>query len=232
MNLFTTIKFINRKPLGLTKHLEKLINSYQQLGLQFPLIPLDELDSFLEKSPLESGRLNISTEPGKKATFKLKPYTKNRPQRISLKTYSSPFYEPYAFAKKQDFSKRLELLEKAKGFDDWIFYDESGHILETCIANLFWIREKTLGLPDLSLPYYHGTTLDCVCEAAIEMGYQIAYEKLSLEDLFHQRHLFICNSMKGIVGVDLMNEYAFDVDKDLVEALNQRVDEMLSLDSL
>jgi len=122
-----------------------------------------------------------------------------------------------------DFSKRLELLEEASvlGFDDWIFYDKEQHLLETSIANVFWVENETLYLPNASLPYYFGVTLQLVIESAQDLGLKVAFVKEKPSCLVQSKQVFICNSMKGIQGVSRIDNQELSINEELLKALER-----------
>lgn len=218
--LFTTIRIEDGKPILLEKHLEKLRRDYEEIHKQSLLMDSDEVLSFLEKKRPLNGiwRLNLYTKDLAKPKLTKEHFLK---KELSLKIYPLPFYEAYPHIKKEDFSKRLELLKEAQkaGFDDWIFRDSQGHFLETCIYNLFWIHGNQCYTPSFELPLYFGVTLKVVLNVLEKLGFNINYVCESNFEEIEKSMLFAVNSMKEILPVSSVNQTKLTQDKTVYETI-------------
>ena len=222
---FSTIKIKEGSPIALKRHLEKFFWNFKALNEPASDFDLKALYTFLDEPLYQKGiwRLNIRGISKSEVSFNMTPYQDSHRTHTSLKIYSKPFSEPLAQFKKVDFSKRLELLEEASvlGFDDWIFYDKEQHLLETSIANVFWVENETLYLPNASLPYYSGVTLQLVIESAQDLGLKVAFVKEKPSCLVQSKQVFICNSMKGIQGVSRIDNQELSINEELLKALER-----------
>ncbi|MCH9634445.1 MAG: hypothetical protein S4CHLAM7_11960 [Chlamydiae bacterium] len=193
------------------------------MGLPQPLFDLPALFILLKNARYQKGlwRLKISIDSLNKASVEIHSYKEQEERTASLKFYSKPFFEALAYVKKSDFSQRKKLLRDAQseGFEDWVFYDNSQNLLETSIANIFWIDKKTLFIPDRSLPYYYGVTLDLVCECVQKIGLQVEEKALNYNELEKQNYIFICNSMKEIRAVSNLNGEKIDTQEEIIRDL-------------
>lgn len=222
---FSTIKIKNGSPIALKRHLDKFFWNFEALNQPSPNFDLKALYTFLDNPLYRKGtwRLNISGSSQGEVSFKMTPYQESLSNYCSLKIHSQPFSEPLAQFKKADFSKRLELLKEAHdlGYEDWIFYDKEQHLLETTIANVFWVEDQTLFVPDASLPYYFGVTLQLVIESAKDLGLKVAFVKKKPSCLLQNKQVFICNSMKGIKAVNKIDNQELNVNEELLETLER-----------
>ncbi len=222
---FTTIKIKEGLPIALKRHLDKFFWNFKALNQPPPNFDLKALYNFLDDPLYQKGtwRLNISGTSNKKVSFKMTAYQESLSNYSSLKIYSKPFSEPLAQFKKTDFSKRLELLKEAHslGYEDWIFYDQEQHLLETAIANVFWVEDQTLYVPDASLSYYFGVTLQLVIESSQDLGLKVVFVKENPSCLLQNKQVFICNSMKGIKTVNKIDNQELNVNEELLEALER-----------
>lgn len=222
---FSTIKIKNGSPIALKRHLDKFFWNFKALNQSPPNLDLKTLYTFLDDPLYRKGtwRLNVSGSSKGEVSFKMAPYQESLNCYCSLKIYSQPFSEPLAQFKKANFSKRLELLEEAHslGYGDWIFYDDEQHLLETTIANIFWVEDQTLFVPNASLPYYFGVTLQLVIESAKDLGLKVVFVKEKPSCLLQNKQVFICNSMKGIKAVNKIDNRELNVNEELLEALER-----------
>lgn len=221
---FTTIKVKDLEPIDLEGHLEKLLWHFDQAKLPRPKLNFIELKKFIlencQRQPV--WRLNLIANPESEICFQIKPYLEEK-KSYSLHVFNRPFYEEKAYFKKTDFKDRLTLLEQAQrlGFDDWIFFDKNEDLLETTIANLFWIRGKKLFYPETSLPYYFGVTLQHILNGSKKIGYTLHPTKEKVKDLLSETQLFLCNSMKEIAPVESISGRRIQIDWKIFEELKQ-----------
>ena len=208
LNLFSTLLIADGKLINLKEHISKLkLGYFSYFGKKW-LFDENDLIHFLSQQELKkiSYRLNIfaSNPP----SFKITPYDADQTENKSLKIYPKPFYIENAHLKKTNFSKRLSLKNEAQknGYEDYIFTDEGGHILETTFANIFWINNGVLFTPSKELPLYFGVTLQKILKAATKLGYQIreVFEKDSQK--ISNSQVFICNSLKEICPISTLGD--------------------------
>lgn len=231
---FTTVKVIDGKAIALDSHLEQFVLGFDKLQLKRPTLDLTTLTELLNKYPKGLHRLNVFAKAGGCAQFKISPYKDEGCSNFHLKTYSKPFYEAYPYVKKKDFSQRLNLLQDAKnaGFDDWVFVNHQSFILETTIANLFWIKDDTLFTPSCELELYYGNTLSFVEKIAEQLNLEVKRIKASIHNLDKNNRLYLCNSMKGICQVSELDNIPLSVCDDELLKLNELYMEMALRDSL
>ncbi|MCH9632715.1 MAG: hypothetical protein S4CHLAM6_10530 [Chlamydiae bacterium] len=132
-----------------------------------------------------------------------------------------PFDDHLAHLKKQDSFKRLLFKKNAQeeGYNDYLFVDKNGYILETTIANIFWINGKKLFTPSKKLPIYFGITLQKIICAAKDLGYLI--EEVYEKDISKvaQSQPFICNSLMEVLPISFLDNQACACNVDTVERL-------------
>ena len=215
--LFTTIKIEEGQPQLLDEHIRKLQKDYQVLFQKELKIPMKQILENLKEAEYQSDIWRLNLFAGSSFSYKIRKEPSFQKEHFSLKIYPKPFYEELPQYKKENFSKRKELLLEAqsKGFDDYLFVDEKGHFLETCICNLFWIKGKIIYTPSHKLPLYFGVTLQNILRIGKKWGFQIqeVFEK-DIQTLTNS-HLFVCNSMKGALPVKLLGSLELKIDLDL-----------------
>lgn len=218
--LFTTIRIEDGKPILLHEHLTKLQCDYKKVHNENINLEPKDIRNFLKKEiPLKGTyRLNIYTNDISKPKLRIEPPYK---KSLSLKIHPSPFYEIYPNVKKEDFTKRLELLKKAKSLDcdDLIFTNEKGYFLETAIYNLFWIQGNNCYTPCPDLPIYFGITIEMTLRALENLGFDINYVYESDPKILEKSFLFAVNSMKELCSVHTLNQKQLPQDKNLQQSI-------------
>lgn len=205
LKYFTTLKVASKRPFFLKRHLEHFTRRLLQAQIQPLPFPSKKFELFLEQKSRfnEIERLNLFINEKGEWSFKLKSEKPFEKQSLTLGVYPDYWIEDKPWIKCWPFYRKA-FLQKAtlQGWDDWIFLDSKKKVLETTLANLFWVKEKTLFFPDPSMPYYLGATLSIVLELSKNLHFELKPIKASLVDLLKADEVFYCNSMKGIVRVE------------------------------
>ena len=205
--VFTTILIEESRAYFLEKHLDRLQSNAKELDLPSKKICHRVLFQLIERNKAERGlwrmRIIITDKVFlitlQKETFGIK--------KMSLNLEQNPCCFTNAKLKTLANFKRLDLLDNSrkKGFSDCIIFDEEKNILETSIANIFWIKGEDFYYPDPNLSYLCGITLLFVLEIAKEMNMNIFKGSYKLGHL-ENANVFYCNSIKKILPVEKIEE--------------------------
>ncbi|MGB5824131.1 MAG: aminotransferase class IV [Proteocatella sp.] len=87
-------------------------------------------------------------------------------------------------------------LAKSAGFDDCLLSNESGHLTESSIANLFIIEDDKLITPPLSEGLLPGITRNEIISSC-----QAKEEPITAERLLNSQGAFLTNSVVGVIGI-------------------------------
>lgn len=82
---------------------------------------------------------------------------------------------------------------------DAVFVDHEGFVLESTIANIFFIQQRTLYTPDVGI--LSGVTRDIVLRLAKQLGLKIVLGKIKRDQAYRADECFLTNTTKGIVPV-------------------------------
>ncbi|MGO1296012.1 MAG: aminodeoxychorismate lyase [Vibrio sp.] len=115
-------------------------------------------------------------------------------------------------------NNRLEqVLMKAEmdkaGWQDGLCCDLNDHVIETTMANIFWVKDDILCTPDLSYSGVAGVARRCVIEAAQDSGLTVAVGRYCLTDLWDAEEVFITNAMLGVAPVRHIQSHSYAVGK-------------------
>jgi branched-subunit amino acid aminotransferase/4-amino-4-deoxychorismate lyase len=75
---------------------------------------------------------------------------------------------------------------------------ESGALLETASANVFWICDGTLFTPSASLPLYPGSVRERILECAPAVGLVVEDGEFGADALVDAQTVFLANAVRGI----------------------------------
>lgn len=94
-------------------------------------------------------------------------------------------------------------------FDDAILLNESGNIVETCVANIFLIKENKIFTPPLSEGCVEGTMRKYLIRQLRLRGHAIIEKPLSETDIFNAEEVFVSNAVKGLRPIIRCQEKEF-----------------------
>ncbi|WOO88077.1 aminotransferase class IV [Mollicutes bacterium LVI A0039] len=104
--------------------------------------------------------------------------------------------------------KQLDLLKQAQeqdGVDDYLLVADH-QVLETVIANIFYVKNNILYTPKLNESILPGTTRKRLLEK-----FDVRQTTISLVDIYNADFVFICNAVRGIVVVSQIDEQLYDI---------------------
>ena len=108
-----------------------------------------------------------------------------------------------------------------KGADDALMLTVDGHVSETTIANIFWVRDRTVYTPSAKCDLLPGITRNIVMKliGGVE-GFDLK------EGIYEPKHLhdaeaaWVCNSVREVVPVHGLDETTFSLDHSLLKELS------------
>ncbi|WP_199454901.1 aminodeoxychorismate lyase [Vibrio owensii] len=86
-------------------------------------------------------------------------------------------------------------------FTDAVTLNVQNHVIETTMANLFWVKDKKVYTPDLSLSGVAGVMRRKVLEFLQTNGYPVQVATFELSDLLNADEVWMCNSLLGVAPV-------------------------------
>lgn len=110
------------------------------------------------------------------------------------------------------------------GYLDGIVLDHEANVIETTMANLFWVKSQQLFTPDLSLAGVSGVMREQVLEVAKALGYPLTVGQFSLNTVLDADEVFVTNCILGVAPVIKIREVEF-----VKGSLTKQIQEKLSL---
>lgn len=95
---------------------------------------------------------------------------------------------------------------------DGVVLDIQGHVIETSMANIFWVSGSTLYTPKLTMSGVAGVMRRHIIDIAKDHSISVIEDEFELTDVMTADEIFICNSLLGIAPVThLANEHQYVV---------------------
>lgn len=95
----------------------------------------------------------------------------------------------------------------AGGWPDGAVCDIEGKVVETCVANLFWLKEGILYTPSLELAGVEGVMRRQVMQLAGQLGWRCQIGRYPLQALQAADEVFISNALMGVVPVIALDNH-------------------------
>lgn len=112
----------------------------------------------------------------------------------------------------------------SKGFSDGIVLDIKANVIETTMANVFWVNQGVVYTPDLTNAGVKGVMQRVIIDSAAKKGIEVSVGDYSLKELYAAEEVFISNSLLRIAPVKAVGPQSYakgSVTKTIQEMINQ-----------
>ena len=233
--LFETMRAYNGIVYRLDEHLDRLINSAEQL-----LIPVAGDKDFLRQAVKQTVQANELNEARVRLTIS-RGSLRDDPNELksgtvlvtasALVPYPDEYYQkgmtvlladsklnsadPVARHKSTNYLSRLLALRKARelGAGEALCFSEINHLAEGCVSNVFLVRDGKLLTPSLDEPILPGITRAAVLELAKAEKIPLGEQTLTIDDLLAAEEVFLTNSIMAIMPVRRIEKHEVGQDK-------------------
>lgn len=232
IGLFETIK-VKNCPIDLELHMDRLFNSIKLLNLPTNLEKSDLENKILEyiknkkcynkalKITVFDEGYNIST---REIPYNSKKYIEGFKIDISpIRRGDSILYRH----KTTNYFENIYTKNQANsnGFDDGLFLNTEGIILECSMSNIFFIKENIVFTPSSDLPILNGTKKKRIIEVCKELDIILREDKIHINEIDKFDFAFVSNSLMEVMKVVKIDKIDYDnknkiFDK-IVQALNK-----------
>jgi 4-amino-4-deoxychorismate lyase len=226
--LFESFRWRGRPPVFLAKHLERMNNGAEALGIPFPQV--GDIEWAIEKTVLDSqisdAYVKICLLSHGSSVFY------ENPNGTSILVVVRQYQFPDELIKAQISSfrrnstspilgmKSLNYLEnilarrnaRGLGFDEAIFLNENGEITEGSANNIFWLEDGILFTPSLECGLLSGIIRGVVIDIARELGIGIEEGRFGLDNLASSEGVFFTNSLAGAVLISEIDDFELPSD--------------------
>lgn len=213
-SLFETIKVENADLILFNRHVERLNRSLELLGIEHRYDPENlkiDAENIVEFNNFKNGALKIlaSKNGDEVSTFiTLRPsdYPKavyERGYRLGVSRIRRNEESILPRVKSANFLENL--LEKKRAcntdFDDVVFLNTKGNLAETCVSNLFFVKDGTLYTPSEDCGLLKGIVRDLILEISEKENIVSIEGKFRVDDIRNADEVFVTNSLMGVMPV-------------------------------
>lgn len=224
LGLFETILAVEGRPVFAGNHLERFTRGCERLSWRMETTDLEAvMTELLHRNHLGAGRARIrlaltagsgvigdltpggdcllwmtataAAEPPATTSVSVSPFTRN--ERSPLAGLKCASYAENHIA--LDHARRL-------GFEETLFFNNSGHLCEAATSNVFLVKDSSLRTPALDCGCLPGITREVVIRLAARLGIPCEETQLSSDDLHSADGIFLTSSIRGVMGVALLDE--------------------------
>lgn len=221
IGVFDTMRTFSRKPFALEEHFQRLQRSAEAVGMKVPIDSKsfsEVLEQGLSNNP--DGELTIRTTvtggvnegllSGQPSLIVMFLPLKLPPQEHyekGIKLATSRHFRIWPEAKSTSYlMAKLALMDIAEtGAQDAIYLDREGNVLETTIANLFFVKGSEI----ITAPadqILSGIVRGKVIDLARKQGFRVSERLIPLTEAPQMDECFATGSLKGVMPVNQIDE--------------------------
>lgn len=148
--------------------------------------------------------------------FCLKSFHKKEP----LSLFSYKYERPAAGAKKSQDYFLAEILLKNSPYDDVLYIDGNGNVLETSRKNIFIVKNGVIKTPAKGI--LKGLTRSIVLNLLKKSGkFKVKEEDIALEELYNADEIFITSTSFGVFSVGQVDKKKFKSPGEITEQIKE-----------
>lgn len=220
--VFETVAVINHKLLWLNEHLQRMSHAAAELGIPFNAeVLFAGLGEVLKRSQLQFEVLRITLSRGKTARSLAGAGTSPsllmtldgfdaanlfQPCRLKVSAVRRNAFAPSSRLKTLSYIDGIAAAREVAGeADDALMLNTHGHVASSTVANLFLLQGNELITPSLNQGILPGIMRRVLLDNAKKMGSVPVEKTISLEELFRADAVFLCNSLRFLRPVTMLN---------------------------
>jgi len=214
-SVFTTLLGHHGRPFRLDRHLARLREQAEKIGLGHPATDdelADAVGQVLQANAMAEARIRITLTPGavgsgEPTTLVTAVAAQNDPRWYSrglgvivsgVRQYEG---DPTAGVKTGCYLTRVMARQAAAvaGADEALWFTVSGRLAEACYCNVFCVREGRVATPPLDTPVLPGVVRQAVIELCERLDLPTGDdEPITGEDLLAAEEVFLTSSVAGV----------------------------------
>jgi len=222
IGLFETIKVTNR-PIDFDIHMDRIFNSIKELNLNIKLerkFIENEILNYIQNNNIINKALRLTVfDEGYNISTRDILYTQDMYKK-GFKLNISPIKRGNSILYKHKTTNYFENIytknyANENGFDDGIFLNSEGTILECSMSNIFFIKDDIVLTPSSNLPILNGTKKKRIIETCQELNIKVEETEINVNEIHKFDFIFISNSLMGAMKVSQIEDILYD-DKNII----------------
>lgn len=221
--LFETMRSYGDRIFRLGRHLDRLRNAAETLGITSRLSSIDlekACYDVLEANNLTNARIRLTVSAGEgdmipnpdtcrgitafiaaRKLVPMSPETYERGYTAILSSWRRNSQSPLSHLKTTCYLENVLAGKKARaaGADEAMLLNEQGFLAEGSSTNVFLVSDQILITPSIESGALPGITREAVLELAKSMGVTLVVKQVELEELLTAKEAFLTNSILEIM---------------------------------
>ena len=213
---FESLRTYDSKPFALQRHLERLAQTAKSMEISLPELDLIRtgVRSVIQENQVSPfGRLRITLVSDGNLVITHVPFNLEAKGLKLTTSHSIQFSSRLSAGLKTiSYAENSMALRRAQrdGFDDVVFVNEHGQIVETALANIIWFDGKDWSTPSLASGCLPGVTRSLLIE-----NFGVREAEMTPSGLIEVQALAITSSVREIVPVEKYESKLFALSKPL-----------------
>ena len=233
--VFETFRFRSAMPEFFDKHIKRMKNGAELLGIPVPdgehianrvLSAISESgisDAYVKVCVLSEGS-TVFYGHAEKANLLVivRTYAVSRgPINTSICSFKRNSDSPLLRIKSLNYLENILARREAipLGYDESLLLNEYDEIAEGSASNIFWVRDGVLFTPLLACGVLPGIIRGILIEHASETGLDVQEGRYHIQDIMESEFAFFTNSLTGLLGIARINETPLSVDSTLRDTI-------------
>ena len=216
--IFETLKFINKKALGINNHMDRLFKSLSFIKIDSDKIKRDNLVSDINRiikiNGWRDGLIKIiitrglAEDKGNQLSpnifITIKELYNIPKDPVKVVFYNESKYPVLRFnpaIKSINYLGNMMAIEDAnkEGAFEVVFYNDNRAITECAMRNIFFIKDNSLITPKLELGILSGTTRKMISKISDKINLKYLEKEVLLDNIDLMDEAFICSSVVGVL---------------------------------
>jgi len=227
--VYEVMRLINGKALFLDSHLNRLVKSCN--ALNYP--PLNksnitkEINQLIKQNQLENTNIKIMILQSQRILFPIESHYPSEEDYLRGVQCSLLFEErknPEVKAHQASLREKSNKQIQSEEIYESVLVNRKNQITEGSRSNLFFIKKGIIYTAEDAL-VLGGITREKVIDICETFGFQVKYEAVSIEDLVKCQSAFICGTSPGVLPIQTIDHYSFQVDHPLFKKIHQKFHE-------
>ncbi|MGO1043306.1 aminotransferase class IV [Clostridioides difficile] len=217
IGLFETIKVKDGIAIDLNTHIDRMLNSITCLDLNINYekgFLIDEIVKYIKKENIINKALRITVfDEGYNISIREIPYNKEAYNK-GFKLTISPIVRGDSLIYRHKTTNYFENIytkniANKNGYNDGIFINSDGVILECSVSNIFFIRGSKVYTPSSKLPILNGTIKKRIIKICDELHIELVENEINISEISSFDFVFVTNSLMGAMKVTEIDKTEF-----------------------
>ncbi|MDI0265450.1 aminotransferase class IV [Clostridioides difficile] len=217
IGLFETIKVEHGIAIDLNLHIERMLNSIRCLELDIKHekdFLINEINTYIKKETIVDKAIRITVfDKGYNISIRDIPYNQETYEK-GFKLTVSPIIRGDSLIHRHKTTNYFENIytknfANKDGYDDGIFVNSEGVILECSMSNIFFIKGEIVYTPSGKLPILNGIIKKRIINICDELHIELVENEINISEISSFDFVFVTNSLMGAMKVTEIDKIKF-----------------------